>query len=348
MKKLALIVDTTNGVITDFAWSPVELPEVVYGDTILVMARFLETLGYTKTALNLTGVTSLRCHLKKDRLTADDTTLTIATAYNEGYFPTHENLTLGRVTWILNLFTSEMLSALGSEPYVDVWLEFSMVDSTGLIPSTLGQLQIRVLPQIDDGAAGTPPPAGPTYSTAAEVAALVAARAPLAAIRHVFWPAGAAIPRTTAGAAPGTVELVTNDVMLDTYDFDTGSDEAVQFSGYLEHWNASTIKVKPVWTAASGSGTVSWSASARALANDDALDQAFGTAASSTDTLITANDEHVGPATAAITVAGTPANGQRLQVQILRDTSEDTLGVDACLIGIWIEYTEAAIEEAAW
>lgn len=197
---------------------------------------------------------------------------------------------------------------------------------------------------------GTTPPGveAPTYPTYAQMNAAVATRAPLAAVRHVFWPAGAAIPRTTAGAAAGTTELATNDVMLDTYDFDTAADEAVQFIGYLEHWGASTIKVKPTWTAASGTGTVCWAVAARALADGDALDQAFGTAQSSTDTLTTANDEHVGPATAAITVAGTPANGQRLQVQVTRDVSEDTLDADARLLGIWIEYTEAATEEAAW
>lgn len=197
--------------------------------------------------------------------------------------------------------------------------------------------------------AGTPEPDDDDiWVSHTEFPGLIAAKANLAAVRHVFWPAPAAVARTTAGAAAGTAELGTNDVMKDGYDFDTASDEAVQLSGYLEHWNAGTIKVKPAWTAASGSGTVCWSVAARAYADSDALDQAFGTPQTSTDTLLTAEDEHVGPATAAITVAGTPANGQRLTIQITRDVSEDDLGVDATLLGIWIEYTEADTEEAAW
>lgn len=177
----------------------------------------------------------------------------------------------------------------------------------------------------------------------------LAARAPLAAVRHVFWPAGAAIPRTTAGAATGTVETGTNDVMYDVFDFDSATDEAVAWVGYLEHWGESTIKVKPVWTAASGTGTVCWSAKARAYDDGDALDQDGGTPQTSTDTYNeTAGDLHIGPATAAITVAGKVASWQPIILQVMRDVSEDTLNADARLLGVWIEYTEAATEEAAW
>lgn len=176
------------------------------------------------------------------------------------------------------------------------------------------------------------------------------AAAPLAAVRHVWLPAGAAIPRTTNGAATGTVEAATNDVMYDVMDFDSATDEAVAWVGCLEHWNGGTVKFKPLWTAASGSGDVIWGCQARAYANDDAIDQAFGTAQTSTDTLITAGDMHIGPASASITVGGTPANGQSIIVQVYRDADAvgDTLAADARLLGIWIEYTEATTEEAAW
>jgi hypothetical protein len=258
------------------------------------------------------------------------------------------NPAFGLICCRYNTNTTAFNTAFSANPEsLDAGLYLKLIDLTN------GNVTLCQYPatyrNIRRTAGGTPPGVeSPTYPTTVQMTAAVATRAPLAAVRHVFWPASSAVSRTTAGAAPGAVELATNDVMLGSYDFDTAADEAVQFSGYLEHWGASTIKVKPVWTAASGTGTVCWSASARALANDDALDQAFGTAQSSTDTLITANDEHVGPATAAITVAGTPANGQRLQLQILRDVSEDTLNADACLLGVWIEYTEAATEEAAW
>lgn len=91
------------------------------------------------------------------------------------------------------------------------------------------------------------------------------------------------------------------------------------------------------WTAASGSGTVTWTASARCYADDDALDQAQGTAQSVTDTLLTANDAHKTSATSAVTPGGTVASGNLTVVQVTRDVA-DTLAVDARLIGVLLEF----------
>lgn len=147
-------------------------------------------------------------------------------------------------------------------------------------------------------------------------------------------------PRTTNGCAPVTwTELTTNKVMVATLDFDKDSDEYCQWpefafpSGYL----GGVLYVIPYWTAASGSGTVCWSISGRSYADDEALDQAFGTAATSTDTLITANDVHKGP-TATLTLGGTPVGGELCIIQCMRDVSEDTLNADARLLGLRIMY----------
>ena len=44
--------------------------------------------------------------------------------------------------------------------------------------------------------------------------------------KHTIWvPAGSMVPKTTNGAARGLVELATNDIMLDTLDFDTTTEE---------------------------------------------------------------------------------------------------------------------------
>ena len=175
MRKLGFQLDSTTGRVADLAGAPFDLPTVVYGDTILIVAEFLESIGTTQTAMDLTGVTSLRVHVKKDRLTSDVTTLTIATSYNAGDLVAYEDLSIGRATWRVNFLSAELLAALGTASSLAIWLEFSMLDATGLIPQTLGQVQVTLVPQIDDGAAGTPPPAGPTYLTAAEIAALYVA-----------------------------------------------------------------------------------------------------------------------------------------------------------------------------
>jgi hypothetical protein len=105
-------------------------------------------------------------------------------------------------------------------------------------------------------------------------------------------------------------------------------------------WNEGTVTGYAYWTAQSGSGDVVWGWRAMALSNDDALDTAFGTAATATDTLLLANDVHVSGGMT-ITVAGTPAAGDISVFEVYRDANNgsDTLAVDAELLGFKIEYT---------
>ena len=168
--------------------------------------------------------------------------------------------------------------------------------------------------------------------------------------KHSIWvPAHAMISRTTNGAGSGSAETPTNKVMIKSLDFDTSTQEHAQFSVSMpKSWNEGTITFRPRWTAASGSGGVVWAMRAVAVGDDDALDAAFGTAQTSTDTLITANDEHRGPESSAITVAGTPAEGDRVICEIYRDVGNgsDTLAVDAKLLGVDVYYTVNAATDA--
>lgn len=158
--------------------------------------------------------------------------------------------------------------------------------------------------------------------------------------KQTIWvPAGAMVARTTNGAAPGSFESSTNDVMNKTFDFDATTSEGVQFTvAFPKGWDEGTVTFVPYWTTASGSGTFICNLAGVALSNDDAIDTAFGTAQSSTDTLITALDIHVGPESSAITIAGTPAEGDIVYFQVTRDVA-DTLAVDVRLIGIKLIYT---------
>lgn len=144
--------------------------------------------------------------------------------------------------------------------------------------------------------------------------------------------ASAMVSRTTNGAASGVTELATNDVMLSSKDFDQTTSEGVQFHVPMpKSWNESTITANFGWTAASGAGTVTWSLGCTAFGDDDAMDTAFGSAQSVTDTLLTANDLHITGTTSAITVGGTPAENDFVICQITRDIS-DTLNADAKLL----------------
>jgi hypothetical protein len=166
--------------------------------------------------------------------------------------------------------------------------------------------------------------------------------------RTIWIGAGAMVPRTTNGAATGTAELATNDVMLDTMDFDTATEEGVGFwVNFGDQWNAGTVKVKFYWTAASGSGTAKWDIAGQSYADSDAIDQALGTEQGVTDTLLTANDMHITSATSALTIADATA-GEPVYLQITRDVATDTLVVDAQLIGCMIQYQESSTEQSAW
>ena len=156
------------------------------------------------------------------------------------------------------------------------------------------------------------------------------------------WISSAAmIPRVTNGPGVNSSETTTHDSNYDTLDFDTATSEGANFMLTIpNNWDAGTITARFYWTADSGSGTVTWALAGRALADDDALDTAFGTAQSVTDTLIAAGDMHITSATSAITIAGTPTTTTPIQFVVTRDIS-DTLSVDARLIGLQLNWIAA-------
>lgn len=162
--------------------------------------------------------------------------------------------------------------------------------------------------------------------------------------KQTIWvPAGAMVPRTTNGAAAGAVELTTNDVMIVSKDFDQTTQEFAQFDiAFPKSWDEGTVTFVPVWSHASGASFgVVWSVAAVAIGNDDAGDVAFGTEQTSTDTGGTANDIYVGPESSAITIAGTPAEGDVVVFRVARNVSDgsDDLDADARLHGVKILYT---------
>jgi microcystin-dependent protein len=168
--------------------------------------------------------------------------------------------------------------------------------------------------------------------------------------KQTIWvPAAAMTARTTNGAASGTTELATNDIMLRSFDFDTTTEEGVGFMIAMpKSWNESTVTFKAFWTAASGSGGVAWGLAGYALSDDDAMDTAVSGQQIVTDTLLTANDMHITAESSAITIGGTPAEGDVVYFEITREVANgsDTLAVDARLIGIHLYITTNASTDA--
>lgn len=158
--------------------------------------------------------------------------------------------------------------------------------------------------------------------------------------KQTIWvPAAAMTANTTNGPASGTTESASNKVMNKLLDFDQTTSESAQFTvSFPKSWNLGTVTFIPYWTAASGTGTVIWALSGVAISNDEVIDASFGTAQTSTDTLLATTDVHVGPESSAITIGGTPAADDIVYFKLARDIS-DTLNADARLIGIRVIYT---------
>ena len=166
--------------------------------------------------------------------------------------------------------------------------------------------------------------------------------------KETIWiPASAMTARTTNGAAAGSTEMSTNKNMFVTKDFDTTTQEFVQFEIFFpKSWNLGTVTFQPLWSHPSTTTNfgVVFGLAGIARSDDDAGDVAFGTAQTSTDTGGTTN----GPESSAITIAGTPAAGDSVQFQINRTVADgsDTMAVDARLHGIRLFFTTSAATDA--
>lgn len=174
-----------------------------------------------------------------------------------------------------------------------------------------------------------------------------------AGVTEWFIPASSFVPRTSNGCASlATLETTTNKVNIDYLAFDATTQEFAQVSipRMPKSWNESTITAVPVWSHASTTTNfgVVWGVSGVALSNDDAADTAFGTAQTSTDTGGTTDDIYHGPATSAITIGGTPAEGDTVVIQVSRNPSDgsDTMAVDARFHGLLISITTNAANDA--
>jgi hypothetical protein len=162
-----------------------------------------------------------------------------------------------------------------------------------------------------------------------------------------LWIGAAAMwPTTTGGCADITkTELATSLVNIQSLDFDQTTEEKAQVVLSLpRNWNNGTVTAKFYWTAASGVGDVVWGIKGGAYSNDDPLTTALGTEVEVTDTLIAANDLHISSVSAAVTLAGSPADADFLAFQIARKAAAagDTLTADAKLLGVVITITTDA------
>ena len=158
-------------------------------------------------------------------------------------------------------------------------------------------------------------------------------------------PAASMTPRTTDGATPNKYEGGTNNTNIDVLSFSNGS---VQWAdcewASPPNWDGGTIKIRFNWTGLAGSGTVEWRAHATAKSQGESWDQAISSPVVISSTMSGANQEELS-LSPALTVQNSPAGGKLVALNISRNVDgTDSLGVDAQLKNIQIEYTKTIIE----
>lgn len=140
---------------------------------------------------------------------------------------------------------------------------------------------------------------------------------------------GDKLPQSREGAA--------NQVNYDYMAFDATTSEHAFFQWtFPGGWDEGTITFSLRWTNTSGlsTETIDFDLKAVALTNDDALNASWGTAVNVTDTFLAQDDVHITAESAALTIGGTPADGDFVIFDLSRDVAADNLTGDCDVLGI--------------
>lgn len=168
------------------------------------------------------------------------------------------------------------------------------------------------------------------------------------AVSANIWLSGAGgWASVTNGAAAGNqIEMGTNKQTIKYISFVDGSNTYAEWGLVMPaDYNGGTITAIFYWLhpATTTNFGVGWGLQGRAYANDDALDQAWGTEVVTVDTGGTTSDLYISPSSSAITLAGSPVAGQLAQFRAHRkyDDAGDTMAVAAYLLGVLLTYTRS-------
>lgn len=170
-------------------------------------------------------------------------------------------------------------------------------------------------------------------------------------LETIWIPARGMLPTVSNGcAALARVETTAGRPDLQVLDFDNGADEHAQFDvTFPKSWNKGTVTYRGHWTVSAAVTTgVAIGLQAVSMADSDTNDVAYGTPIVVTDDALNASeDEHITSTSAAVTIAGTPGNGERTVFRVFRDISDgnDDMTQDMRLLGITLFYTANAADD---
>lgn len=193
----------------------------------------------------------------------------------------------------------------------------------------------------------------PTSAPVSSVNGMTGAVTGVTAGRHEVPITAAAIsPSSTGGCAQlAIIASAANQPDIATLNFDPSTQEYAQFSIPMpKSWNKGTITALFKWSHAATTTNfgVVWNIQAVAVSNDDTIAVNFGTAQQVADTGGTTNDLYVTDETPAITVGGSPANGDTVFFRISRVTGDgsDNMAIDARLHSVVLFITTDADTDA--
>ena len=233
-------------------------------------------------------------------------------------------------------------------PNATYWSLMAQGGDVSTTISTQGDLLYRDGSGLQRLAKGT---AGQTLAMNSGATAPEWSSASSAGLSTIWIPAVAMYPTTTTGCnALAQVEVTALRPELKSLDFPVAADSYAQFAiAFPKSWDRLALQYQTYWSVTGTDvNTVVFTLAAVAMSSDDPFGANFGTAVPNTALAHsgTANDLMVNVKSGDVTVGGTPAEGDQVFFQIMRDVSAGTQTADVRLLGVKLFFTTNAENDA--
>lgn len=164
-------------------------------------------------------------------------------------------------------------------------------------------------------------------------------------VQEIYIDAGAMLTGVS-GASPSSISVSNSGIAYDCFNFDASTSGYAHFKLKLPDFNLGNLKARFDWTTSGASGGVVWGIQGVAIGDGDSLSTEWGSPQEISDSFITGTGVHVTSSTPEITLAGSPQANDLLFFRVYRDTFDagDTLAVNACLLGLKLQYTGIQIQ----
>lgn len=164
-------------------------------------------------------------------------------------------------------------------------------------------------------------------------------------VQEIYIDAGAMLTGVS-GASPSSISVSNSGIAYDCFNFDASTSGYAHFKLKLPDFNLGNLKARFDWTTSGASGGVVWGIQGVAIGDGDSLSTAWGSPQEISDSFITGTGVHITSSTPEITLAGSPQANDLLFFRVYRNTFDtgDTLAVNACLLGLKLQYTGIQIQ----